>query len=84
MGIFEVPNICENPEEGFEMSYDDLDKLDDINTLGTFHTHPGRSSNLSYEDYESFISYPRLTHYIVGKDGVSTYKFINGALVNAN
>lgn len=82
LGLVELKNVCEDPINGFELSYEDLDKLDEINTLATFHTHPGSSSNLSHEDYESFMSYPRLTHYIIGEDGISTYKVLNGMLIN--
>ena len=82
MGPEECQNICENPEEGFELSFEDLDRLDYPDLIGTFHTHPGGSSNLSYGDYESFLSYPMLKHYIVGEDGVRAYKTVNGRLVN--
>lgn len=83
MGPVECKNICEDPNNGYEMSYEDMDKLDDSNTLGTFHTHPGKSANLSFEDYESFMSYPGLVHYIIGEEGVRSYKVIEGGLVNA-
>lgn len=61
-----------------------MDKLDLPEVVGTFHTHPNASANLSFEDYESFMGYPRLTHYIIGKDGVKVYKVINGVLINAS
>lgn len=83
MGVVELPNICDDPYNGFELSFENQDKLDDPNTLGTFHTHPSREANLSVDDYESFLAYPRLTHYIIGSDGVRSYKFINGVFVNA-
>lgn len=66
------------------MSFDDQDRLDEEDVVGTFHTHPNASANLSFEDYESFMGYPRLAHYIIGKDGVKKYKVINGALINAS
>ena len=80
----ECKNTCEEPTSGYEMSFEDMDRLDDPTVIGTFHTHPGQSANLSYEDYESFMSYPMLTHYIVGKDGVRAYKVIEGKLINEN
>lgn len=64
------------------MSYEDMNKLDEPDTLGSFHTHPGKSGNLSYDDYESFMAYPGLVHYIVGSDGVKAYKVIDGRLMN--
>lgn len=64
------------------MSYEDMDKLDNADTVGTFHTHPGKSANLSYDDYETFMAYPGLKHYIVGKEGVKAYKVVDGRLLN--
>lgn len=84
MGPVECKNTSINPEQGFEMSFEDMDLLDTPTTIGTFHTHPGQSANLSYEDYESFMSYPSLVHYIVGENGVKSYKVIEGKLVNEN
>ena len=82
MGPSECKNIAENPNEGFELSFDDLDKLDNSDTLGTFHTHPGESGNLSYGDYETFMAYPSLKHYIIGKDGIKVYRVVDGRLLN--
>lgn len=79
----ECKNNCEDPNNGFEFSLEDQLKLDEADTLGTFHTHPGQSNNLSYEDYESFMAYPSLIHYIVGIEGVKSYKVLEGKLVNA-
>lgn len=84
MGPVECSNVCEDPENGFEFSFEDLEKLDDPNTLGTFHTHPNHSNNLSYEDYESFLNYPVLVHYIIGNDGVKSYKIVGEKVVNAS
>ena len=82
LGPTECKNISDNPNDSYEMSYEDMDKLDDSDTLGTFHTHPNKSGNLSYDDYESFMAYPGLVHYIVGSDGVKSYKVVNGRLLN--
>lgn len=64
------------------MSFDDMDKLDLPETIGTFHTHPGANANLSHEDYESFMGYPRLVHYIVGDNGVHKFRIMDGTLIN--
>ena len=81
-GPVECKNISDNPTESYEMSYEDMDKLDNADTFGTFHTHPNESGNLSYDDYQSFMAYPALQHYIIGKDGVHTYKVVDGRLLN--
>jgi len=72
--IVEVENIHQNKEDYFMFSCDDLDKLDDENVLATFHTHPNKSANLSKEDYDAFVNWEKLLHFIVGKDKISCYK----------
>lgn len=58
-----------------------MKKLDDENTLGTFHTHPNSSSNLSAKDYFSFLSYPRLKHHIYGKQGLKSFRIEGDCLI---
>lgn len=70
--IIEVQNVCEEPNEGFEIDTDDLEKhFDDIQA--TWHTHPNATSNLSVGDLESFRNFPDWDHYIIGEDGVTRY-----------
>lgn len=76
--------MAKNPEKGFSLSLEDQERLNSPDTIGTFHTHPGSSSNMSYEDYLSFYSYPRLTHYIYGEQGLMIYKMIEGVLINVD
>lgn len=82
LGPTECKNTSENPSESYEMSFEDMDKLDSSDTLGTFHTHPNESANLTYDDYETFMAYPGLKHYIIGKDGVRVYAVVDGRLLN--
>lgn len=82
--MVELKNVSENPEQSFSLSLEDQELLNSPDTIGTFHTHPGASSNLSYEDWLSFYSYPRLTHYICGEQGVMTYKVQEGILLNVD
>lgn len=81
-GIIELKNSCEEPENGFELDFEDLDKLEDVHTIGTWHTHPGKGANLSSEDYEAFLSWPRLKHFIIGKDGVRKYSVRKDCVIN--
>lgn len=75
--IIEVENVCDQPEEGFEVSPADLIKYgDDI--VGTWHTHPGANANLSMNDYETYLAWPHLEHYIIGSNGVAKYIVVNG------
>ena len=72
--LVELVNICDQPEEGFQLSPDAVQVLFEDDTVATWHTHPGETSTLSTGDYGSFQAYPHLRHYVVGKDGVSCYK----------
>lgn len=79
--LVELKNVNDNPMEGFSLSEDDLSLLEEPCVLGTFHTHPGGSSNLSVSDYLTFKNYPRLQHYICGKDGIKCFITRGGILV---
>lgn len=72
--VIEVENCHPNKTDYFMFSCDDLDKLDDENVVATFHTHPNKSSNLSKEDYDAFVNWEKLLHFIIGKDKISCYK----------
>lgn len=72
--VIEVENAHLDKENFFMFSCDDLDKLDDEDVIATFHTHPGKSSNLSKEDYDAFVNWEKLLHFIIGKDKISCYK----------
>lgn len=80
----ELKNVSKTPERSFIISEEDQELLSSPDTIGTFHTHPGSSSNLSYEDWLSFYSYPRLTHYIYGEQGLMIYKVQEGVLLNVD
>lgn len=78
--VIEVTNHCNEPEEGFEFGADDI--LSMLNEgIATWHTHPGQSSNLSAQDYEGFLNFPDLKHYIVGNDGVRCYHVEDGLIL---
>lgn len=81
--LVEVENVCSEPEQGFEVSGADLVKYEH-DAIATWHTHPGKDSNLSVNDYRGFKNWPKLTHYIVGIDGVSGYAIDNGALIKVS
>lgn len=70
--IVEVENVCEKPDEGFDVKGEDLLKYEG-QIQASWHTHPGSDSNLSHGDYASFLDYPEWDHYIVGSDGVACY-----------
>lgn len=72
--VFEVNNAHPDKENNFMFSCDDLDKLDSDDVIGTFHTHPNKSSNLSKEDYDAFVNWEKLLHFIIGQDKINCYK----------
>lgn len=72
--VFEVKNVHSDTKNNFMFSCEDLDKLDQENVIATFHTHPNKSSNLSKEDYDSFVNWEKLLHFIVGRDKITCYK----------
>lgn len=65
--IIELPNTNPNPALHFSFSKDYFGSYSDC--VATWHTHPDGNPNLSIADYESFLKYPNLFHYIVG-DGI--------------
>lgn len=75
--VVEVENIHDNPAEGFRVSGEDIAKHVG-KAKATWHTHPGQSCNLSFEDYQTFLNWPTLRHYIIGTDGVAEYYVEDG------
>lgn len=78
--IVEVENICEDPENGFDVAGADLLKYAE-NAIASWHTHPGQSANLSVEDLNAFRCWPQLAHYIIGTDGVRRYVVREGEVL---
>lgn len=74
--FIEVKNVATNPEEGFAVSGEDIKEYAINNAIGTWHTHPNATSNLSGEDYTNFFVWDNLFHLIIGKDGVKLYCYV--------
>lgn len=72
--IYEVENVHPQKDNNFMFSTEDLEKLESEDVIGTFHTHPNKTSNLSKEDYEAFVNWEKLLHFIIGKDKITCYK----------
>ncbi|MBN7759788.1 hypothetical protein JYP52_01450 [Nitratireductor aquibiodomus] len=77
--IVEVDNVCTEPNEGFEVTADDLIKH--LDAVATWHTHPQAKSNLSTNDYYGFRNHPNWKHLIVGTDGVSMFRVEKGRVL---
>ncbi len=80
--VVEVENVCSEPMNGFEVSGEDLIKHQDA--IGSWHTHPGQNSNLSTNDWYGFRSWSEWTHFIVGTDGVQSYRVDEGRVLEDN
>lgn len=78
--IVEVENICVHSDNGFEVSGQDLIKYHD-QVVATWHTHPGKGSNLSTNDWYGFRNYPEWLHLIIGTDGVSSFRVEKGRVL---
>lgn len=78
--VVELDNICSDPENGFEISAEDIIQYEkDIKA--TWHTHPDATSNLSVDDYKAFLNYPDLDHYIIGRGkNISCYYVSDGKI----
>jgi proteasome lid subunit RPN8/RPN11 len=80
--IVECKNIAEKPEDTFEVDPAEVVLHADA-AVATWHTHPGGDNNLSANDYEMFLAWPGLTHFIVGENGVQAYTVEDGDVLIA-
>lgn len=81
--VVETENIHPEPTTGFEIDpIDIIENLDHIE--GTWHTHLNSTSTLSGDDYQCFIQWPDLRHYILSDQGVTQYEVREGAVINVN
>ena len=81
--IIEVPNEHPEPAKGFKIPVEALHENEE-NLIGTWHTHPGDTANLSQEDYNGFCQWPELKHYIIGVDSVRCFEVADGLIVEAD
>lgn len=81
--IIELKNICQDPENGFEIDGADFLQYEN-DVAATWHTHPGTTCNLTMEDHNFFLNYPTLDHYIVGNDGVARYYVEKGKVLRCD
>ena len=80
--IVECTNVSPEPESSFIVSAEEIVAYCD-RAVATWHTHPDADYNLSANDYEMFMSWPDLDHYIVGNNGVRKYVVEDGDLIIA-
>lgn len=73
-------NLHHKPQEGFVVDPIALLRYED-DLWGTWHTHPKANSNLSSEDYQGFLQWPELKHFIIGVDGIRCYVVEDGLII---
>lgn len=78
--VVEVENRHPDPELGFEVSLEDLEANLD-KAWAIWHTQPGKTSQLSYEDYLGFLNFPDQLHIVIGLDGLRVYKVEDGQVI---
>ncbi|WP_152613159.1 MPN domain-containing protein [Inquilinus limosus] len=78
--VVEVENIADKPNDAFQVRGEDLVRYED-DIVGTWHTHPFGTSQLSTEDYIAFLNYPMIEHWVIGRDGARCYKVQGRAIV---
>ncbi len=81
--IVEVENTSIEPKQAFDVSGADIVKYTPI-AVATWHTHPDQDSNLSFEDFQAFLNWPELEHYIIGTDGITKYIVDDGEVLVAS
>lgn len=80
--VIDVFNISNDPENSFMVLGEDILRWGlHPETTASWHTHPGRNANLSVADYESFLNYPLLLHYIIGKNEIRVYRVEDGTVI---
>lgn len=78
--VVEVENQAAMPEDGFDVSGEDI--FTHLDTAkATWHTHPNGTCDLSVGDYHSFLSFPDWSHFIVSPKGVREYVIEDGAVI---
>lgn len=78
--VVEVENIHPQPTEFFEV-HPTVVEENIAKSKAIWHTQPGRTSQLSYEDYLGFLNFPEQLHIVIGSDGYRIYRVENGSVL---
>lgn len=77
--ILELTNIAEEPAGSFEIDPTELlEQLETGRVKATWHTHIDSGPNLSGADYDGFLAWPELEHFVIGREAgqVAVAKFV--------
>lgn len=78
--VVEVENNHPLSKDFFEISLEDQEAYL-AKASAVWHTQPGRTSQLSYEDYLGFLNFPEHKHIVIGYDGLRVYKVEDGQVL---
>lgn len=81
--LVEIENHSETPLEGAVLSLQPEHLALLPRAIGTWHTHPGSTANLSVGDSQTFTAWPDMLHAIVGEEETRWYAVRHGAVINA-
>lgn len=79
--IVELKNVSGLPDAGAIISTEDLEHLDDPETVATWHTHPEGGVQPSQVDIDSFLNWPEHYHLIIDRDEVGVYFVLDDRVV---
>lgn len=65
--IVELTNTSPDPENQFRINPADTIAHMKKGVTATWHTHPTSTPNLSGEDYQCFLNWDDLDHYVIGR-----------------
>ena len=78
--IIKLKNISPYPDLAFAFDPEEFNKYVDT-AMATWHTHTHKDPNLSFDDYQFFLSWPKLKHFIISSDAVWSYEVVNGSVI---
>lgn len=65
--IVHVKNVADDPQRQFKIDPADTIKWTESGAVATWHTHPYTSNCLSGEDYDCFLAWDNMVHYVIGR-----------------
>ncbi len=80
--VVELINVSNDRVKGFSVSGEDLMTwFASGQAKSSWHTHDGKSANLSADDYQGFLNWPEMDHYIISHSAIHRYYTVNGAVL---
>lgn len=81
--MVELKNVSEEPSTTFSFDPEEFEEYTDV-MASTWHTHTHADPNLSFDDYQFFLAWPLLDHFIISSKAVWYYEVVNGSVIVDN